>query len=136
MKRLRDKPAYLHFYFFLVVAVIVLGIKFEGMWYASSITEAFIYAVVRGHLIVIGLCLGYTLVAPILLFYFYVLFVVQKRAIFLKIFMVTDIAVSLLFRVLLICSGMELFGDLILGFGLRVLYFVCGFYKYKYATEQ
>lgn len=106
------------------------------MWYASSITEAFIYAVVRGYLIEIGLCLGYTLVAPILLFYFYVLFVVQKRAIFLKIFMVTDIAVSLLFRVLLICSGMELFGDLIFGFTLRVLYFVCGFYKYKSATEQ
>ena len=136
MKRLRDKPAYLHFYFFLVVAVMVLGIKFESMWCASSITEAFLYAVGRGHLIVSGLCLGYTLVAPILLFYFYVLFVVQKRAIFLKIFMVTDIAVSLLFRVLLVCRGMELFEDLILGFTLRVLYFVCGFYKFKSATEQ
>ena len=29
MKRLRDKTAYLHFYFFLVVAFMVLGIKFE-----------------------------------------------------------------------------------------------------------
>ena len=70
MKRLRDKPAYLHFYFFLVVAVMVLGIQLEGMWYASSITEAFLYAVGSGHLIVSGLCLGYTLVAPILLFSF------------------------------------------------------------------
>ena len=136
MKRLRDKPEYLHFYFFLVVAVMVLGIQLEGMWYTSSITEAFLYAVGSEHPTVGRLCLGYAIVAPVLLVFFYVLFAVQKRAICLKIFMLTDIAVSLLFRVLLVCRGMELVDDLILGFTLRVLYFVCGFYKFKSATEQ
>ena len=136
MNRLHDKPIYFHLFFFFVLAVVLLGCYMPGLWCASSVTEAFLYAVGRGHLIVSGLCLGYTLVAPILLFYFYVLFVVQKRAVFLKIFMVTDIAVSLLFRVMLVCRGMELFDDLIVGFALRVLYFVCGFYKFKSATEQ
>ena len=136
MKRLQDEPIYLHLFFFFVIAVVLLGCYMPGLWCASSVTEAFLYAVGSEHPTVGGLCLGYAIVAPVLLVFFYVLFVVQKRAVFLKIFMVTDIAVSLLFRVMLVCRGMELFDDLIVGFALRVLYFVCGFYKFKSATEQ
>ena len=127
MRSSNDKLLYARVYMILSVLVPIIGFYIPNIWYflgAASITESFLYAVGSTYQFAKILCLSWTIIAPILLIWFYVLFILKNKQKPFKVFMVLDLIVSALIRVLLVYRKMDVSSILIWGFVCRVLYFV------------
>lgn len=122
-----DKLLCAHIYMILSFLIPIIGLFIPNIWYyfgAASVTESFLYAVGSTHQVAKNICLSWTIFAPILLIWFYILLIVKNKQKPFKVFMVLDLIVSVLLRILLVCRGMDVASVLIWGFVCRLLYFV------------
>lgn len=131
---MRKSLWYAHVYMLLSIVVPVIGVLnpvFVYFFGAASIPEAFLYAVGSDRQIGAILCWVWMVVGAAALIGLYILSVFKKKNSFITVFIAADIAVSILFRVLLLCRGMSLDSVLIWGLMCRMVYFLGGFINKK-----